>query len=51
MHSMFATVAVASLELGTFNVIVPPMIRAMIWTASPTDLSYDRSVMCGKWAA
>lgn len=39
VQRMFATVAVANLEFATFNVIVPPMMSAIIWTASPTDLS------------
>ncbi len=39
VQRMFAAVAVNSREFGTFNVIVPPMIKATICTASPTDLS------------
>lgn len=41
VQSTLATVAVASLELGTLRVMMPPMIRAMICTASPTDLSCE----------
>lgn len=39
VQRVFATVAVISLDLGTFSVMVPPISSAMIWTASPTDLS------------
>lgn len=49
VQRMFANVAVANLELGTFNVMVPPMSRAMIWTASPTDLSCESSVVSSFW--
>lgn len=36
---IFATVAVMSRELGTLRVIMPPIKRATIWIASPTDFS------------
>jgi hypothetical protein len=39
VHMMLAAVAVSNLLLGIFSVIAPPMTSAMIWTASPTDLS------------
>lgn len=39
VQRIFATVAVRSLELGIFNVIIPPMSNATIWVASPTDFS------------
>ena len=39
VHRILAAVEVSNLLLGTFNVIVPPMTRATITTASPTDLS------------
>lgn len=42
VQSMLATVAVASLEFGTLSVMVPPIRRAIICTASPTDLSCVR---------
>lgn len=39
VQMILAAVAVKSREFGTFSVIVPPMRRAIIWTASPTDFS------------
>lgn len=39
VQRMLATLAVTSLELGTFNVITPPTSNATICTASPTDFS------------
>jgi hypothetical protein len=48
VQSKFATVAVASRDLGIVSVIAPPMIKAMICTASPTDLSYKRLVSAHK---
>lgn len=39
VQRMFAAVAVRSREFGTFNVMAPPMNKAITWTASPTDLS------------
>lgn len=42
VQSMLATLAVISLELGTFNVTIPPISSATICTASPTDLSCER---------
>lgn len=39
VHKIFAAVAVSRREFGTFNVIIPPIIKATIKTASPTDLS------------
>ena len=39
VQRMLAAVAVSRREFGTFSVIVPPMRKAIIWTASPTDLS------------
>lgn len=37
---MLATVAVTRRELGTLRMIAPPMMRPMIWMASPTDFSW-----------
>lgn len=39
IHIVFATVATANRELGTFRVIVPAINNAITWTASPTDFS------------
>lgn len=36
---MFTMVTKVNVQLGTFKIIVPPMISATICTASPTDLS------------
>ena len=36
---MFTIVTKVDVQLGTFKIIVPPMISATICTASPTDLS------------
>jgi hypothetical protein len=40
VHMIFAAVAVSRREFGTLRVIAPPIMRAMIWIASPTDLSW-----------
>jgi hypothetical protein len=45
VQRMLANVAVASLEFGTFRVIVPPISRATICTVSPTDLSWNLSAV------
>lgn len=37
---MLATVAVKRRELGTLRMIAPPMMRPIIWMASPTDFNW-----------
>jgi hypothetical protein len=39
VQMIFAAVAVSRREFGTLRVMAPPIIRAMIWIASPTDFS------------
>ena len=40
-----------SVQLRTLSVIAPPMKRATIWTASPTDLSAVVFVVVKPWRA
>lgn len=39
VQMIFAAVAVSRREFGTLRVMDPPMMRAIIWIASPTDFS------------